>query len=127
MARDVSALFDHLGLSSVGVVGYSMGSLVALELAGSEPRVSSLVLGGTGKPLGAEAAEERARLIAEALEAPDRHGISDATALAFRNFAEATGADLAALAAVQRSGQAAPGSRRLQADHRADSRLERRG
>jgi pimeloyl-ACP methyl ester carboxylesterase len=108
MARDVSGLFDHLGLESVDVVGYSMGSRVALELAGSEPRVRSLVLGAPGRPSAAGDERERARRIAEGLEAPSRATVTDRTALAFRNFAEATGADLLALAALQRSRQPVP-------------------
>lgn len=108
MARDASGLFDHLGLTSVDVVGYSMGSLVAIDLACSDRRVRSLVLAGTGRPLSVGAAEERARRIADGLEAADRRAITDPTALAFRNFAEATGADLVALAALQRSLQPVP-------------------
>ena len=82
MARDVMALLDHLGLDAVDVVGYSMGSQVAMQLACAEPRVRSLVLGGIGKPLQAEVETEKARRIAEALEAPSRTDITDPTTLA---------------------------------------------
>ena len=39
MKRDVVALFDHLGLDDVLLVGYSMGAHLALRLAPDEPRV----------------------------------------------------------------------------------------
>jgi pimeloyl-ACP methyl ester carboxylesterase len=113
MVRDVKGLLDRLGLDSVDVVGYSMGSLVAMALAAGDPRVHSLVLGGTGRPLGAEAADAQASLIADALEATDRAAITDRTALAFRHFAEATGGDLVALAACQRSHRPPPDARAL--------------
>ena len=39
MKRDVVALFDHLGLDDVLLVGYSMGAHLALRLAPSSPPV----------------------------------------------------------------------------------------
>jgi len=108
MTRDAQGLLDHLGLDSVDVVGYSMGSLVAMELAGRDPRVRSLILGGTGRPPDAGTATNQARLIAEGLEAAERAAITDPTAVAFRHFADATGADLLALAAWQRSCRPVP-------------------
>lgn len=62
MARDVGALIELLGLESVTVAGYSMGSAVAVQAAGLNPRIGSLVLSGTG--LGETqpwAADERAK------------------------------------------------------------------
>jgi pimeloyl-ACP methyl ester carboxylesterase len=101
MVKDVQALLDLLDIDPVDVVGYSMGAYVALSLAPLEPRVRSLVLGGAG--LGPAIG----RLgpmpeIAEALEALDLETITDATARAFRNFADATGSDRLALAAFRR-------------------------
>jgi pimeloyl-ACP methyl ester carboxylesterase len=108
MPRDVTALFDHLGLEEVDVVGYSMGARVTAQVALREPRVRSIVLGGVGRrviegrgPAGAEA-------IAAALTAPDASVISDASARGFRAFAESTGADREALAAVMRAGLGQP-------------------
>jgi len=109
MARDVSVLFDELGVAEADVVGYSMGSFVALALAESDARVRSLVLGGAGLAQVTMGRSEQAERIAEALEAPDRKGIEDARAMAFRYFAEATGADRTALAAVMRAPGRAPG------------------
>jgi pimeloyl-ACP methyl ester carboxylesterase len=46
MALDVSELIDILGASQVDLVGYSMGTVVALIVASREPRVRRLVVGG---------------------------------------------------------------------------------
>jgi pimeloyl-ACP methyl ester carboxylesterase len=47
-ARDVIALMDHLGIDRAPIVGHSMGSLIAQELAVAYPeRVSALVLNGS--------------------------------------------------------------------------------
>ncbi|HEX4443763.1 MAG TPA: alpha/beta hydrolase [Galbitalea sp.] len=49
LARDLVAVLDAEGLVVADVIGYSMGSQVARELAGQHPeRVSRLVLGGIG-------------------------------------------------------------------------------
>ena len=49
MKRDVVALFDHLGLDGVLLVGYSMGAHLSLRLAPDELRVKALVLLGIGE------------------------------------------------------------------------------
>jgi pimeloyl-ACP methyl ester carboxylesterase len=108
MVRDVAALLDFLELDWVHLVGYSMGSFVAMRLAPVEPRVHSLVLGGAGLGQIRSRRPADASGIAEALEAADPATIADPTARAFRNFADATGADRLALAAVQRSGNPFP-------------------
>jgi pimeloyl-ACP methyl ester carboxylesterase len=49
MAADLVAVMDTVGLSTVDVVAYSLGSRIALKLARSVPeRVARLVLGGIG-------------------------------------------------------------------------------
>lgn len=103
MRRDAQALLDHLGVTHVDVVGYSMGAIVASRLAPAEPRARSLVLGGIGgrlvngrRPL----ARDR---IAAALEARAGMRSDDAAGRAFRRFAERRGNDLTALAAIQRA------------------------
>ena len=105
MARDVSALLDHLGIGSVDVVGYSMGGLVTSLLLADEPRLRSAVLGGVGARLILRTGPAMpAGAIAAALEADDPSTISSPVARAFRTFADSTGADRLALAAIQRAG-----------------------
>jgi pimeloyl-ACP methyl ester carboxylesterase len=101
MAEDVRALLDHLGLGWADILGYSMGARIAAFLALADPeRVRSAILGGLGIRL-----VESAGLpdnVAEALEAPSAAGVRDPKARAYREFAEETGSDLAALAACIR-------------------------
>ncbi|MGA2037120.1 MAG: alpha/beta hydrolase [Acidimicrobiales bacterium] len=115
MERDVRALLDRLEIEEVAMVGYSMGSFVAIRLAVSDPRVRSLVLGGTGSAPASTSSLEQSESIAEALEADDKSAIRDPKALAFRNFAEATGADRLALAAIQRARCEPPGEESFRA------------
>lgn len=103
MVRDARALFDHLGLESADVVGYSMGSFTTSRLVGVEPRVRSIVLGGVGIGLAKGRPASVTSAIADALEADDPDTIADPTAKAFRRFADSTGADRLALAASQRA------------------------
>jgi pimeloyl-ACP methyl ester carboxylesterase len=104
MVHDVEALMDHLGADRAHVVGYSMGSIVAARLTSLDPRVRSLVLGGVGGRLGQERRPGSSlAAVADALEADDPNTITDNTARAFRHFADLTGADRLALAAVQRA------------------------
>jgi pimeloyl-ACP methyl ester carboxylesterase len=103
MVRDVQALFDVLGLERCDVVGYSMGTFTASRLAIVEPRVRSLVLGGTGEAVARPRDPEAAGAIADALVAEDPSAVADPRARAFRMFADSTGADREALAAIQRS------------------------
>jgi pimeloyl-ACP methyl ester carboxylesterase len=100
MARDVQALLDHLELDRVDLIGYSMGSLTSMQVAAREPRVGAVVLGGIGGRLLHTSLNRGA--IAAALEADGSAGAEDQSARAFRAFADATGADRKALAAVQR-------------------------
>jgi pimeloyl-ACP methyl ester carboxylesterase len=111
MARDVIALFDVLGLEQADVVGYSMGAGTAMRFAQLDHRVRRLVLGGLGGDIGGPADDpervaawnRRSRRVADALEAPTDDEIDTDMARRFRRFAESTGADMKALAALQRS------------------------
>ena len=109
MVRDARALLDHLDVSEVDLCGYSMGSLVSMALTPIEPRVRALVLGGVGGRAADRAPVNRGR-VADALLADDVSGF-DPASRAFRRFAERTGADRKALAALQRARRTEPVSR----------------
>ena len=93
-----------LGIERWHVVGYSLGARIAVALAEkANETVASVVAGGVGaasmspgRPWGSEE-------VASALEAPRIPDDAGARARAFRYFAEATGADLASLAMLQRA------------------------
>ncbi|HSL56799.1 MAG TPA: alpha/beta fold hydrolase [Acidimicrobiales bacterium] len=101
MARDVTALIDALGVEQVDLAGYSMGGIVSLEVATREARLRSVVIGGIGGAILDRSLDRSA--LADALVADDPDTITDPMARAFRLFAESTGADRHALAAVQRA------------------------
>ncbi len=104
MARDAQVVLDHLGVEEVDVVGYSMGAMVAARLVPVEPRTRALVLGGVGATVAPPRTGGRApEAIAAALLADDPSSIENASGKAFRQFADATGADRQALAALSRS------------------------
>lgn len=104
MARDVGMVLDGLGVGGFDLAGYSMGALVAAEVAAGSDRVGRLVLGGVG----AAAVEHgtwdiatvpQAELVA-ALRAEDPDDIDHGPARSFRAFADRSGADRLALAAA---------------------------
>jgi pimeloyl-ACP methyl ester carboxylesterase len=104
MVRDAQAVLDHLDVERVDVVGYSMGSMVAARLVPDEPRTRSLVLGGVGATITPPRTGSRApEAIAAALLADDAASVENVAGRAFREFADATGADRQALAALSRS------------------------
>jgi pimeloyl-ACP methyl ester carboxylesterase len=104
MVRDAQAVLDELGIEQVDVVGYSMGSMVAARLVPDEPRTRVLVLGGVGATVTPPRAGGRApEAIAAALLADDPASIDNVAGKAFREFADYTGADRHALAALSRS------------------------
>lgn len=98
MARDVLALIDHLGLTRVDLMGYSMGGRISACATLTAPeRVRSLVLGGIGIHLIAGAGLPIT--IADALRAPSLDEVTDPMGRMFRAFADQTKSDRAALAA----------------------------
>jgi pimeloyl-ACP methyl ester carboxylesterase len=104
MADDVIALMDHLDVEQADLVGYSMGGYISGLLITHYPqRFRSAVLAGIGDALLDRSREARAAAIASALEAPAGERAADDTGRGFRVFAEATGNDLQALAAMQRT------------------------
>jgi pimeloyl-ACP methyl ester carboxylesterase len=101
MAGDVLALLDHLGVATADVMGYSMGARITAFCALMDPqRVRSAILGGLGLHLveGVGLPES----IAYALEAASLDEVTDPSGRVFRQFAEQTRSDLAALAACIR-------------------------
>lgn len=96
---DVAAMLDHAGVGAISLVGYSMGGAVAMRVAVAEPRVAALVLAGVdGSENDATVREE----VARGMETSDLDGIAHPEARTLREFADATGADRQALAALQR-------------------------
>jgi pimeloyl-ACP methyl ester carboxylesterase len=103
MAKDVLALADHVGVDRFDLVGYSMGARISLGLAQREPRVRSVVLGGVGAAVTRMGRPLDTRGVLEGLVADDAGAVDNQTGKKFRAFAESTGADLTALAAVVRA------------------------
>ena len=100
MVADARALLDHLAVEAVDVVGYSMGAMIAMRLAAADGRVRSVVLGGVG---GDGRPPRAGGVLSKAMLASSSKEIENRTARAFRMFADLTGADKVALAAVDRS------------------------
>ena len=98
---DVIRLMDHLSIEKTDLFGYSMGGRISTRLMTAHPeRFHSVVLGGIGNVL-ATRRGGRPHL-ADAMLANDKADVEDPIAKGFRIFAEATGADLKALAASTR-------------------------
>jgi pimeloyl-ACP methyl ester carboxylesterase len=102
MVGDVVALLDHLGLTRVDLIGYSMGSHVSLAVAASHGgRIGNLILGGVGARM--VTADPRpitgTMTMGEAMRSDDPDAITDRTLRGFRQFADNQGEDRLALAA----------------------------
>lgn len=105
MVKDVIALMDHLRIEKADLMGYSMGGIIAATLMTTYPdRFRSVILSGIGDALATGGLpRERAASIARAMESDDGAAKEDQTARNFRIFAERTGNDLQALAAMQKT------------------------
>jgi pimeloyl-ACP methyl ester carboxylesterase len=115
MGDDVIALMDHLGIAEADLMGYSMGGSISSSLLVHHPeRFRGVILSGVGDALilGGNS-RGRSEAIAGALEAEDRGASANASARAFRVFAERNGNDLTALAALQRSSRGGSDARKL--------------
>jgi pimeloyl-ACP methyl ester carboxylesterase len=114
MARDVSALLDHLGATSAHLVGYSLGSTTAITVAAMDDRIGRIVLGGAGGTLlraDTEPLRQRRLLGAAVLEVEDASTLTDPAAIGYRAFVDGSGGDRKALAAAQRAEEGlAPGT-----------------
>ncbi len=101
MAKDVFALMDHAGIERAHLLGFSMGSHVALTAALLDgARVDHLVVGGVGGRIFEPARDPDA--MAQAMEAPTPDGIADPMLKSFRHFADEQKEDRLALAACSR-------------------------
>ncbi|MBJ44807.1 MAG: hypothetical protein CMJ80_16275 [Planctomycetaceae bacterium] len=94
MSRDVQSLMDALSLEEVDLVGYSMGSCVAIQTAVADRRVRSLVLGGvgTGETATWDPSDRQREILSLREETPMYSGC-------YRQFADQEGADRLAIAA----------------------------
>ncbi len=101
MVRDAQALLDHLGIDRCLGAGYSMGARNMLGLLTSDSRLAAGVLGGIGSNM--LHAREWGGFVADAMLTKDKSTITDRIAKSFRDFADLTGADKNALAAIQRN------------------------
>ncbi len=103
MAADLRALLDLIGADEVDLVGYSMGAIVSLLVATQDRRVRRLAIGGVGAGVvelgGVDTRAIASEAIIAALRAEDPATVDNPRALAFRQLADATGADRLALAA----------------------------
>jgi pimeloyl-ACP methyl ester carboxylesterase len=101
MVKDAQALLDHLGIDACLAIGYSMGARTTLELVTRDERVRAAVLGGVGANM--LRSREWGGAVADAMVAADKREVTDRFARSFRDFADLTGADREALAAIQRN------------------------
>ena len=103
MARDLAGLLDVVGAPQIDLVGYSMGAIVLLLLASTGERVRRLVIGGVGSGViecgGVDRRAVPNDAIVEALTVADASKLEVPEAVAFRQLADALGADREALAA----------------------------
>jgi pimeloyl-ACP methyl ester carboxylesterase len=101
MAADALALMDHLGVGRFDVLGYSMGTRTAMQLALDAPnRVNNLMLGGIGGKLFDPRPAGSVEAMAQAMSAEDPATISTEMLKSFRQFADEQGEDRLALAAA---------------------------
>lgn len=102
LVGDLFALLDHLNIAKADVMGFSMGTRIAIGAALAEPkRVDLLILGGIGgrlfePPLAGNP-------MAAAMEAEKIDDISEPLLKSFRQFADEQGEDRLALAALARA------------------------
>lgn len=103
LADDVLAVVDHLQVKKPDLIGFSLGARVALDLLSRHSgRFLLGVFCGVGDRLLKPRDEKDQVDMAGALEAPSADALEAGMAKQFRQFAEAQGQDLLALAACSR-------------------------
>ncbi|MDQ8044160.1 MAG: alpha/beta hydrolase [Solirubrobacteraceae bacterium] len=112
MALDTRELLDHLGLEEVDLVGYSMGSIIAVLLASEDARVRRMVLGGVGAGVvelgGLDTRQLPPDILVQALRAEHTAQVEHPLGQAWRAFAMSVEADLPALASQAAAMHQAP-------------------
>lgn len=110
MLGDIIKLMDHLSLEKSNFFGYSMGSrLILYTLINNPERVKCAILGGFVLPPPSDKQTPfRYDSVIKAFKAKSINEVKDPIGKEFRRFAESTGADLVALAAVMEAYQLAP-------------------
>jgi len=105
MREDISKLMDHLSVKKANFFGYSMGAWITWNLLLNEPkRINCAILGGFILPsLSDKQTIFHHEAIINAFKAENLEQVKDPIGREFRRFAETTGADLNALAAVMTS------------------------
>jgi len=101
MARDVFTLMDHACIERAHLLGFSMGSHIALTAALLDgARIDHLVVSGVGARIFEPARDPDA--MAQAMEAESPEQIADPMLKSFRHFADEQKEDRLALAACSR-------------------------
>ena len=109
LAADVVSVVEHLQIKKPDLIGFSLGARVVLSLL--ETHSSRFLLGvlcGVGEQLTKSRSEHEQIALAGAFEARSLEDAQEGLARQFRQFAEAQGQDLKALAACARGMQHAP-------------------
>ncbi len=104
MQDDVIGLMDHLGIEKADLMGYSMGGFISSALMTTRPeRFTTVILAGIGDAIVTGWNNPaRSSELADAMDSPDGSARTE-QARNFRIYAERTGNDLEALAAMQRA------------------------
>jgi pimeloyl-ACP methyl ester carboxylesterase len=105
MREDIEKLQDHLKIEKANFMGYSMGAGITMNLLLTRPeRMNSAILGGTAIPRGDQQILRDRSPIINALRAESADSVQNPIGKRFRLFAQSTGGDLNALAAVMEGG-----------------------
>lgn len=103
MAQDVIELLHRLDLERFDLVGYGMGAIAGLLVAGEDPRVRRAVFAGVGRAAveqgGLDRTELPPELLIPALQASDAADLEHPFSKAWHGFATMLGGNLPALAA----------------------------
>lgn len=101
MADDVVRLMDHLDIQQAELMGYSMGARISISLLiNHQDRFGAAIIGGMGSTIFNDRSKRNVD-ISDAMT--NGEATANEVGQAFRIFAESTGADLRAMAAIMRS------------------------